>query len=1156
MDECYNIENIQYDRQILTVRGWIFSSREEAQNGIQRPGLLIVSHHKRAVSCRMELHSRPDVAQVYGLSYDRVGFFFQEQLKVRGRISIYLLFYRNWQRKQILMLETDGGEPGDSDTMIQVTDQELDGYYSMRNFQLLRKRYSCSYEEYDRGVDVIIPVYNGYPYLARLFQTISQTRLDMRIIVVNDCSTDRRIRDFFHGLCREYSHVIYLENTQNQGFVRSVNRGLKMAVQDVALVNTDIEVPPYWLERLMRPVFLDRSVASATPYTNCGTLCSFPDMGRDNPVFDGWTVNCLDAVFRGLVPSYTQMPTGVGFCMGMSKDAIDRIGLFDEENFGKGYGEENDWCQRAVQAGFRNVQVENLFVYHKHGGSFMSEEKAALLAEHTGKLKQMYPRFMEDTAKYFEQDINRVYRRYALFLCLMQTEVHTIVYFNHALGGGAQDYFVRQKQLLTQTADVKIIEFRYNAWQDLYQLEIQYKSYQAKFYAEHFDEAFRGLKLTCIQEICINELAVYPGLYRVLEQILMLKRKSGARLTMLLHDYFCICPTINLLTRDGRYCGMECSRGRCLEDNPFLCDAQYSDIQAWRQHWKSFLEQCDSILAFSEDTADRVRQIYGDLPAMRVAGHETDRMLKVRRKYKYTDTVNVAVIGVLSRHKGLHIVKEMLAMIEKKGLPVRIFAVGPCEETIKSPNFTVTGRYTREQLPALMYLYDIDLVFLPSVWPETFSYTAEEAMKMDMPTAVFDIGAAPERVKKYAKGMVIPRIRADLALGQLLEWAKNAQISGDIRKVPVKKRVLFLLEYESFSSRYRVDHFREHLAVRGIGSEKVMLQKLDLAEIADYDAVFIYRCSDVEKMTQAAGQARKHGLSLIYDIDDLIFDYQRIQDQEFLKGEEYRGYESYCENIRACMELCDMFTASTDHLAAAMRESFPGKRAIVCRNAASLEMQLLSEIAEEKAAERNGRKEQMENGKVVLGYFSGSKTHDRDWKAAEDGIREIMKQDQRVELLLAGTIHVSDQMAIFQNRIKKEPFMRWQELPRLIRTVDINLMPLEDSFFQWCKSENKWMEAGLVGVPTIASCNPELAGVLRDGYDVVFCRTRAEWQEKLRELVESRQLREEIGRHAKEEVYRTHLTTCHANFDQAVDAVSSSSGRSAQGLPCGIVRRK
>ncbi len=1145
-NECYHIEKIQYDKQIFSIQGWIFSNRKDSQNAVWQPSLLFVSSDRRAARCRLKLLPRQDVAQVYGLSYDNVGFSFQEQLKVRGRIRVYLSYSKNWQRKQIFLYETEGGmqeisgasqdtweETGDTmkdaaDTDIRVVFPRLGAYECMDNFSLLRKQYALIRKDDVRGVDVILPVYNGYLYLERLIATVFQTGLLMRLIVVNDCSTDRRVHEFFTELCRKNDRVAYVVNKQNEGFVKSVNRGFRMANRDVALINSDIELPAYWLERLMLPVFIDPKVASATPYTNCGTLCSFPKISMDNPVFDHQTVGFVDDIFRGLKPAYTILPTGVGFCMGIRKKVLDEIGLFDEESFGKGYGEENDWCQRAIQAGYKNVQVENLFVYHKHGGSFLSEEKKRLAEENIETLKRRYPHYMEDAARYLEQDVNSIYRTYALWRCLIRTDTRTILYFNHTLGGGAHDYLCRQKEALAKT-DAMAIEFCYDAYEDLYRLKIEYHGYVLKLYAEHFETAFSGLRQMHLDEIMINELVSYPNLYDVLKQILELKRHTGAKLTMLLHDYFCVCPTINLLSEKGVYCGLECA-GCDLRKHPFLCSSLYTDINDWRKHWGSFLRQCDSIRAFSEDTAARMKAVYGRLPEICVKGHQTERMYKVERKYKHTDTVNIAVLGVLGRHKGLPIVREMLALIEKEKLAARIVAIGTVEENIKSRRLLITGKYQKEELPGLMYLHDIDIVFVPSVWPETFSYTAQEAMNMQMPTAVFHLGAPAERVKQYEKGLVIPQINAEKALRKMLAWVKQ----NGLRRNPIKRNILFVTEYESFSSRYRVSHFREHLSILGIQSDILTLKKLRPSKIKEYDVVSFYRCSDTKKLASVSKQAKKYGVQMFYDLDDFIFDYEKIRHLEFLKGEDYRDFDLYVKNIRRCMELCDVLTASTNHLADAMRKRFPGKEVLLCRNAASLAMQRLSESAAEKRDQENAVGET-----VVLGYFSGSKTHDRDWKLVEGCVLALMEQNPKVELLLAGTIHVSKQILAFGNRVRQEPFMDWKKLPGLIASVDINLMPLEDEFFQWCKSENKWMEAGLVGVPTAASYNPELDGVLRDGYDVVFSRNQAQWQENLHKLAADQTFRQTIGCHAREEVYRTHLVTCEENFRQVVARMCS-----------------
>jgi GT2 family glycosyltransferase len=86
-------------------------------------------------------------------------------------------------------------------------------------------------------------------------------------------------------------------------------------------------------------------------------------------------------------------PTGVGFCMALNKKALRQIGFLDEI-YEKGYGEENDWCQRAVNAGFFNTVAGNLFVWHQHGGSFNSAEKDALCARHLKILTTRFPQYI------------------------------------------------------------------------------------------------------------------------------------------------------------------------------------------------------------------------------------------------------------------------------------------------------------------------------------------------------------------------------------------------------------------------------------------------------------------------------------------------------------------------------------------------------------------------------------------------------------------------------------------------------------------------------------------------------------------------------------------------------------------------------------------
>lgn len=237
---------------------------------------------------------------------------------------------------------------------------------------------------FDTPIDIIIPVHNGYNYLDRLFESIiNNTTIPYRLLVADDCSFDSRVWAYLCNISSTFRSGQYLlfRNETNQGFVKTVNRLVTLTRNHFVILNTDVEVPRGWLQRLMRPIFKRKNVASTTPFTNSGTICSFPEYIIDNDIYDNMSVDELDSYFMRINQDTSiEIPTGVGFCMGVNRQVVGKIGMFDEV-FGRGYSEENDWCQRAKSAGFINLHVTNLFVYHKHGGSFCSIEKNKLQKE-------------------------------------------------------------------------------------------------------------------------------------------------------------------------------------------------------------------------------------------------------------------------------------------------------------------------------------------------------------------------------------------------------------------------------------------------------------------------------------------------------------------------------------------------------------------------------------------------------------------------------------------------------------------------------------------------------------------------------------------------------------------------------------------------------
>jgi len=1115
-EQRYNIDTFTYAYNILELTGWFFVKHKKVQS-LQ---LKLIINDKSYFIDMIYGMQRTDVADIFGIEYTNTGFKAKVKIEHCIKADVYLVYEDVEGSKGDFFLReiqaTDRAETSFEQTpMIENILSGEGNRISLAKWMEanIGEQFIPDKKIYEEMVDLIVPVYNGYDFLDSLFSSIAQTKMRFRLIIVNDKSPDERVTSYLRKYAEVHEYVILLENEENLGFVKSVNRGLEHCKNHVVLVNTDIEVPPMWLERLMTPIILKKNVATSTPFTNSGTICSFPEMGKDNEIFLGMSVAEIDTEFSKINPSYFELPTGVGFCMGMNKDALKKIGKLDEVTFGKGYGEENDWCQRAIKAGYTNVLVDNLFVYHKHGGSFLSEEKARLIEQNTAELLKKHPDYMQQVARYCGIDPAEAIREYVKTRLLLKQYGEPAVFLNHNLGGGAASYIKQQKDIFA-SGPVFVISYDSEFMQ--YYLDLYCSSFEIGYRLQSLEEIESIFAWTGIRTIYINELVTYPKLYQLLECIQMWKKQYHAELVMFIHDYYPVCPSLNLLNNQGIYCEIpkieQCRK--CLIDNQYLANRDYKTILEWRKKWGIFLQNCDEIRCFSNDSARILRKAYGELSTMTVIPHKVEYMISVNKQFKTTDKLTIGILGTLTYHKGLHIIKEMLTQIEANKDSVQIVLIGTVQEPILSSYFRCTGKYTPAELPTLMFREDIDILFISSICPETFSYTAEEAMQLNMPVACFNIGAPADRIKKYEKGLIIENQDAAAALSTIKNWYR--QNMNQLLAMVSSQKVLFIAESFSFATRYRVEHFREQLLILGQTSDLILLNELKQVQLEKYAVIVIYRCKKdavLEKLVKAAQQKQ---IPVLYDIDDYVFDYDAISYLDFLKDDEYADFRKTTESIQDMMALCNGFLTSTETLRRKIQTHFPGKRVFVNRNVASLEM-----VAWSKKATASVNRDR---NRVILGYFSGSGTHNKDFSKIEDIIIRLMKKYPYVYLKTGGVLNVNPKFTPFKNRMIHFDFMDWRNLPEQIASVDINLMPLEDTEFHACKSENKWTEAGLVGVPTIATLNEELAMVIKDGENGMLAANETEWEEKLDCLISDKTLRERIGDNARQKVYENHLT--------------------------------
>jgi GT2 family glycosyltransferase len=235
-----------------------------------------------------------------------------------------------------------------------------------------------------RKVLVALLVYNGRSFVPRAVTSAARLQIggdhSVDVVVFDDASPDPGFSEALDAQCRSLG-VGYYCTPRNLGIPRNMNLGLLRAESAgydyVVILNSDVIVPRNMIDSLVDSAESNGSIGSITAWSNNVSIFSLPNDDPDFHVGHIETVDHISELMRSeFASTVIDLPTGVGFCMMMSRSAIDEVGLFDPV-FGRGYCEEVDWCQRAYESGLRNVLAPGVFVYHMGSAS---NREAGILA--------------------------------------------------------------------------------------------------------------------------------------------------------------------------------------------------------------------------------------------------------------------------------------------------------------------------------------------------------------------------------------------------------------------------------------------------------------------------------------------------------------------------------------------------------------------------------------------------------------------------------------------------------------------------------------------------------------------------------------------------------------------------------------------------------
>lgn len=607
-------------------------------------------------------------------------------------------------------------------------------------------------------VDVIVPVYRGLDETRACLESVlaAAVRTPYRLVVINDCSPEPEVTAYLRSLAAVDSRVLLVENAENLGFVGTVNRGMALhAKSDVLLLNSDTVVANDWLDRLQGAAYAQPRVGSVTPFSNNATICSFPRFCASNELPAGYDVAGLDRLFAlELAGQAVEVPTGVGFCMYIRRACLDETGLFDVENFGKGYGEENDFCVRAQSRGWRHLLAMDAFVYHAGGISF-GESKSPREQRAMELLRKLHPQYEPAVMQHVAADPARDARIAVHLACLRQSTLPLVLVVTHARGGGTERHVQELAGVLRGQAN--FVSLRPGDHGDVV-LSLGASPADPALYFRLPDDLDAMLGL--LRHIGVD-LLHYHHLLGLPEAVWRLPAWLGVEYDFTVHDFYPLCPQITLTGKDNRYCGEagEAQCGRCLEEMPAPGKV---GIGIWRDNYRAFLEGARHVLAPSADAARRVGRYFERVRTLSVPHKDIEgTQLPHPSSQPFADgrPLVVCVIGALSPIKGADVLEEVAREAARRGLPLDFHLFGYAYRSLRGrpkANLTTHGPYEEAELPELLRWLTPDVVWFPALWPETYSYTLSAALAEGLPIVAPDLGAFPERLRGRAWTWVEP----------------------------------------------------------------------------------------------------------------------------------------------------------------------------------------------------------------------------------------------------------------------------------------------------------------------------------------------------------------------------------------------------------------
>ncbi|MDG6094357.1 glycosyltransferase [Acetobacter sp. AN02] len=338
--------------------------------------------------------------------------------------------------------------------------------------------------------------------------------------------------------------------------------------------------------------------------------------------------------------------------------------------------------------------------------------------------------------------------------------------------------------------------------------------------------------------------------------------------------------------------------------------------------------------------------------------------------------------------------------------------------------------------------------------------------------------------------------------------------SGRLREMTPKLLIIAELSLQQ-CAKYRVWQRQEQLESLGwdVAVTDWRDQETALSGLQVCTEVIFYRVPGFPTVLRLTEEARRLGLSPWWEVDDLIFDESQYNENGNLSSLGARERNDLLKGVRLfriAMLSCSRAIASTPALAECMRQAGVAETRVI-RNA--LDADTLH-IADEARLAAGG----VRGDDLTIVYGSGSRTHDRDFVEAAGGILAAMKREPRLRLRIIGDLTLPPEFGLMEGRVERLAARDYRSYMRLLAGADISIAPLEPTLFNDAKSNIKFLESAVLGVPCICSPRAEFREAVRDGETGLLAEGDAQWAEAILRLAGDADLRRSLGDAARRDV--------------------------------------